>query len=38
MTPKNGCMYEINFAFVLASRLLGKDHAGDKNANSSTES
>ena len=31
MTPKNGCFHEINHAFVLAFRLLGKGHAGGKN-------
>ena len=30
MTTKNGRFYEINRAFVLASRLLGKGHAGSK--------
>ena len=31
MTPKNGRFHEINRAFVLACRLLGKGHAGGKN-------
>ena len=30
MTPKNGRFHEINRAFVLACRLLGKGHAGGK--------
>ena len=30
MTPKNERFHEINLAFVLARRLLGKGHAGGK--------
>ena len=30
MTPKNGGFHEINCAFVLACRRLGKGHAGGK--------
>ena len=30
MTPKNGRFHEINRAFVLACRLLGKGRAGGR--------